>query len=167
MIPGSQLTVRVPEPDARHGDEVSISLESLMRDSVIDTPRPAVATEFISFLVVGGVAALCFAGLSAMMIDLRTGLPDWVTSVLCYAAFIVPVYFAHRRISFRSSTPHGIALPRYLAVQLSALTLASIFSYVCYSILGLPSTAAAVLVVGLTSGVNFLLLRLWAFAVGR
>jgi putative flippase GtrA len=147
---------------------VSISLEDLVRDAdVVDAPRPTIAAELVSFLVVGGLAALCFTLLSTWMINLRTALPDWVVSALCYAAFIVPVYFAHRRISFRSSTPHGIALPRYVAVQLSALTLASIFSYVAYGILGLPSLVAAVLVIGLTSGVNFLVLRLWAFAVRR
>lgn len=147
---------------------VSISSENLERGPVVADPAPpAIASELVSFLVVGGLAALCFTGLSTMLIELRSGLPDWVVSAVCYALFILPVYFAHRRISFRSSTPHAIALPRYVAVQLSALTLASIFSYVGYGILGLPSLIAAVLVIGLTSGVNFLVLRLWAFAVGR
>jgi putative flippase GtrA len=162
------VSIRAREGGAAcQGSQLSISLESLMRDTIIGTPRPSVATELVSFLLVGGLAALSFAALSTVLIEQRTGLPDWVMSALCYAAFIVPVYFAHRRISFRSTTPHGVALPRYIAVQVSALTLASAFSYLCYSVLGLPSIAASVLVIGLTSGVNFLVLRLWAFAVGR
>jgi putative flippase GtrA len=143
---------------------MSVSLESLMRDSAIEAPRPSPAAEVFSFLFVGGIAALCFIGLSMLMIDLKTGLPNWVVSALCYAAFIVPVYLAHRAYSFRSHAPHAVALPRYVAVQFSALTLAAIFSYVCYNLLGLETAAAAFVVIGLTSGVNFIVLKLWAFA---
>jgi putative flippase GtrA len=148
-------------------NEVGNFLESRATDSAVKTPRPAVLTELVLFLVVGGLAALCFAWLSATMIEQRTGLPDWVVSALCYAAFIGPVYLAHRLLAFRSDVPHAVALPRYIAVQLSALTLASIFSYVCYSVIGLPTVAAAAVVIGLTSAVNFVVLRLWAFAVRR
>ena len=146
---------------------MSISLQSLMRESVVAASKPSVAVELLSFLCVGGLAALCFVGLSMLMIELRTGLPDWLMSALCYAAFIVPVYLAHRHYSFRSSAPHAVALPRYVAVQLSALALAACFSYICYSLLGMPTTIAALLVIGLTSGVNFVVLRLWAFAHRR
>ncbi len=143
------------------------SVKSRVTDSAVETRRPAAITELVLFLAVGGVAALCFAWLSASIIEQRTGLPDWVVSALCYATFIGPVYLAHRFLAFRSEVPHAIALPRYIAVQLSALMLASIFSYVSYSIVGLPSFPAAVLVIGLTSGVNFAVLKLWAFAARR
>ncbi|MEO8883262.1 MAG: GtrA family protein, partial [Devosia sp.] len=79
---------------------------------------------------------------------------------------IGPVYLAHRRFSFRSDTPHGHALPRYVGVQLCALLLASIFSYIAYSVFGLPAFWAAIVVTGLISSVNFVVLRLWAFAIG-
>ena len=143
---------------------MSISLESLMRDSAIEAPRPTLFTELGSFLLVGGLAALCFVGLSMLLVDLGTGVPDWIVSACCYALFIVPVYIAHRRVSFRSNVPHSVALPRYVAVQVSALALASGFSYVCYSLLGMQTATAAFLVVVLTSGVNFAVLKLWAFA---
>lgn len=146
------------------GRALSISLESLMRDSVIEAPRPSLLTELLSFLFVGGMAALCFVGLSMLMVDLKTGVPDWIVSAVCYALFIIPVYLAHRRISFRSQAPHAVALPRYVAVQLSALILATFFSYICYSVLGMQTGAAALLVIVLTSGVNFIVLKVWAFA---
>ncbi|MDP1732493.1 MAG: GtrA family protein [Devosia sp.] len=138
-----------------------------MDDLLVDTPRSSAAAELVSFLIVGGLAAICFVGLSTLMIGLRSGIQDWVMSVLCYAAMIVPVYVAHRRFSFRSSLPHGVALPRYVAVQLSAVALAAVFSFVCYGIFGMPALAAALVVTALTSGVNFLVLRLWAFATTR
>jgi putative flippase GtrA len=91
-------------------------------------------------------------------------MPAWVVSAGCYALFIVPVYLAHRRLSFHSQMPHAVALPRYVAVQASALALASLFSFVCYGLIGMPSALAAVVVICLTSGVNFVVLKLWAFA---
>lgn len=143
---------------------MSISLQSLMRDTALDTPRPTLLAELLSFLLVGAGAALCFMGLSMLMIGLRTGIPDWIVSAFCYALFIVPVYLAHRRVSFRSDVPHAVALPRYVAVQLSALCLAALFSFVCYTLLGMQTAIAAFVVIVLTSGVNFIVLKLWAFA---
>ena len=61
---------------------------------------------------------------------------------------------------------HSRALPRYVAVQLTSLALATLFSYVAYGVIGLPTLAAAVIVIVLTSGINFLVLRRWAFAEG-
>jgi putative flippase GtrA len=139
----------------------------------VDLPGPASSTrqalppatvQFLWFLFVGGAGAIGFVTLSALAIGLRTGVPDWLVSALCYAAMIAPVYLAHRRLSFRSEVPHGRALPRYLLVQLGGLSLAATFSYLAYGVLAMPTIAAAALVTALTAGVNFLVLRLWAFA---
>src|SRR5690606_3788445 len=75
-----------------------------------------------------------------------------------------PIYLLHRRFSFRSDAAHRQALPRYVSVQLMALVLAALFSFVIYGSLHLPPVAASILVVALTSGVNFMVLRSWAFA---
>lgn len=146
---------------------MSHSLESLMRDSVLEQPRTTLITDLLSFLLVGSVAAIGYVGLSTFMISLHLGPPDWVMSALCYTAFILPVYLAHRHVSFRSPLPHKVALPRYIAVQVSALALAALFSYVCYAVLGMETAVAGLAVICLTSGVNFFVLRLWAFASGR
>lgn len=143
---------------------MSVSLESLMREAPDVGLRPSLGAELLSFILVGGTAALAFAGLSTLLIGAGTGVPDWILSAVCYALFIVPVYLAHRALSFRSKTPHEVALPRYVAVQLSALLLATLFSYVCYVVFGMPATIASFLVIGLTSGVNFIVLKVWAFA---
>lgn len=143
---------------------MSASLESLMRDSLEQTSERPVTTELAWFLLVGGGAALALAAVTTMMISLRTGLPDWVMGALCYAAFIGPVYLLHRRLSFRSDAAHGQAFPRYAAVQLSAIALVSVFSWLCYTVLGFSSLIGAAIVLGLTAGVNFAVLRLWAFA---
>lgn len=121
------------------------------------------AGEFVTFLLVGGGAALGYVAISSGIIALRTDVPDWIVASSCYAAMIVPVYLAHRRLSFRSGTAHGVALPRYVGVQAIGMTVASAISYVAFDVLSLPSLLASVLIIVLVSTANYLLLRLWAF----
>ena len=121
--------------------------------------------QLVFFILVGGSGAVVFIVLSTLAINLRTGLPDWVVSALVYAALILPVYTAHRTLSFRSDAPHRQALPRYIATQACAVGLAALISYGIYAIPGLPTLAAAFLVSALTAAFTFVVLKLWAFAV--
>lgn len=143
---------------------MSVSLESLMREPATAAPRASILGELFSFVAIGGLAALGFIALSTLMIGLRTGVPDWLVSACCYALFVGPVYLAHKYISFHSDAPHRQALPRYVVVQVCGIGFASLFSFLAYGVLGLPTLTAAVLVIGLTSGVNFAVVRVWAFA---
>ncbi len=129
--------------------------------------RRSVARELLGFILVGGSGAVAFVVLSALTIGLRTGVPDWIMSVLCWLLLIGPVYLGHRAWSFRSGVSHRQALPRYIAVQICGIVLASIFSYLSYRVLGLSTVVAAMLVTALTSGVNFAILRAWAFREAR
>lgn len=135
--------------------------------SVTVRGRASIGRELIGFICVGGSGAVAFILLSTLTIGLRTGVPDWIMSALCWVALIGPVYLGHRIWSFRSGVPHKQALPRYIAVQVCGIILASIFSYLCYRVLGMSTAVAATLVTALTSGVNFAILRAWAFAEGR
>ena len=143
-----------------------VSSENLLNRRFAAPVRDRVGSQVVAFIIVGVVGAAAFIALSSIFVGMHAALPKWLVSTICYAVLIGPVYLAHRRFSFRSDTPHGHALPRYVGVQLCALLLASIFSYVAYSIFGLPALWASVLVTGLISAVNFVVLRLWAFAVG-
>jgi putative flippase GtrA len=143
---------------------MSAALQSLMHD-VPRVRRPAPAFGGLAaFLCIGAGAALTFIVVTSVVIWLNTGLEDWVVNAACYAAMIVPVYLLHRRYSFVSAAPHLQALPRYMAVQAMALLLAALFSYVLHGMLGVPTMLASTLVIALTSGVNFAVLRSWAFA---
>jgi putative flippase GtrA len=144
---------------------MSVSLESLIQQPVVDSRDISVGAQLLSFLIVGGLGAGSFVALSGLMIRLAFATPSWIVSACCYALMILPVYLAHRRFSFRSDAPHTHALPRYVGVQLSGIAFASLFSFVCYGVFGMPTLFASLLVIGLTSGVNFIVLRLWAFAV--
>jgi putative flippase GtrA len=146
---------------------MSASLQSLTRGQLAaDNVGAPVLVQLFAFLVVGGAAAVAFVAVSSAAVAAFHTLPAWLVSSLCYAAFIVPVYLLHRRYSFRSGVVHSRALPRYVAVQLASLGLATLFSFVAYGVVGLPTIAAAIVVVTLTSGINFLVLRRWAFTEG-
>lgn len=134
-----------PQPRGGHGDRRSRS------------------GDFLAFLLVGGTAAVGYVAISSVLIALRTGVADWIVSSACYAAMVVPVYLAHRRLSFRSDAAHQVALPRYIIVQVTGLALAAICSFFAFDVLALPAVPASALVIIVVSGVNFLLLRLWAF----
>ena len=127
-------------------------------------PLPPAAGQFVRFLLVGGSGALAFAGVSAAAVTLFAATPAWLVSALCYAAFIVPVYLLHRRFSFATAAAHRQALPRYAAVQLCGIGLATLFSWLAYGVVGLPTLLAAGTVIALTSALNFIILRRWAFA---
>lgn len=143
---------------------MSASLQSLMRDAPQLPATAPVWAGLVAFVAIGGAAAASFVLLTTILIWLDTGLADWVVNTLCYAAMIVPVYLLHRRYSFQSDASHWQALPRYMAVQGMALLLAALFSYVIHGVLALPTVFASMLVITLTSGVNFMVLRGWAFA---
>ena len=143
---------------------MSAALQSLMRDVPPPRPHAPLFGGLLAFIVIGGAGAAAFVVLSTFMIWLDTGLADWVVNTACYASLIVPVYLLHRRYSFDSDAPHSQALPRYMAVQGMALLLAALFSFAVHGLLAMPTALASMLVIGLTSGVNFMVLRSWAFA---
>jgi len=143
---------------------MNAALESLVPDPLTyRSPAVSPLGQLLGFGMVGAAGALAFVVLSSLAMGLNLGAPNWLVSTLCYGLLIYPVYLLHRRFSFRSEAPHRHALPRYLSVQLSALLLASAFSYVAYHLFDLPTVAASIVVTGLTSCVSFGVLRVWAF----
>lgn len=142
---------------------MSMLLEGLVREDVFETHEVSPGAELFSFLLIGAGAVLGFVLLSGVALGLQTGLADWVTSALCYGLFILPAYFAHRRYAFTSQAPHWKAFPVYMAVQMSGIALAVLFSWLAYGVVALPTVPAALTVIVLTSGINFFLLRAWAF----
>jgi putative flippase GtrA len=141
---------------------VSVLLESLIQDKAGDD-EISLGVMVASFLIVGAGAAAAFAGFSSLVIGLNTGLPDWVASAMAYTIFMSVAYLLHRRISFRSDAPHREAFPRYALTQASGLALASGFSFIAYSMMGMNAAFGALIVFAMTSMLNFVVLRLWAF----
>jgi putative flippase GtrA len=142
---------------------MSVALESLVPDPIVAPGERSPLAEIAAFIMVGGSGAVAFVLLSTFVVGAPWGPPKWLGSVFCYAVLILPVYLAHRRFTFDSDAPHRQALPRYAGVQMASLFLASLFSYVVYGVLQLPTLPASLIVTGLTSAVSFLILKLWAF----
>lgn len=144
---------------------MSAALQSLMRDVPPPVePLGTIVGQLMTFIGIGAAGAISFVVLSSLVIWADTGLAPWLTNAACYAGLILPVYLLQRRYSFRSEASHAQALPRYLAVQGMALLLAALFSFVAHGLMALPTVFASLLVIGLTSGVNFVVLQSWAFA---
>ncbi|MDB5586761.1 MAG: hypothetical protein JWP26_1731 [Devosia sp.] len=143
---------------------MSAALFSMMPNATpIPVEGPSVMGQLAAFVAIGAAGAAGFVALSSLASHVVGSESSWVNA-LCYAALIGPVYLAHRRFSFQSELPHSHALPRYIGVQLMALVLVTLFSFVVYGVLGMTSVVAATLVIALTSGLNFVVLRGWAFA---
>lgn len=146
---------------------MSAALESLMRAPPDIRPAGPAGGGVVSFVLIGGGAAASFVVVSSVLVALLPMVEAWIISAACYGAYILPVYLLHRRFTFASDVTHWQALPRYVAVQAMALLLATLFGYLFHGTLGLPSLPAAILVIALTSGVNYLVLKGWAFALAR
>ena len=146
---------------------MNVALQSLMPEPPMSRTARRSGGGIFSFVLIGGGAAASFIVVSSVLVVLLPMVEAWIVSAACYAAYIVPVYLLHRRFTFASDVDHWQALPRYVAVQFMALLLATLFGYVFHGTLGLPSLPAAILVIALTSGVNYLVLKGWAFALAR
>ncbi len=143
---------------------MSAALFSMMPNTApMPAAEPSVIGQLATFVAIGALGAGGFVALSSLATQ-ASGSQGWLINALCYAALIGPVYLAHRRFSFQSELPHSHALPRYIGVQLMALAMVALFSYVVYGVLGMSSAVAATLVIVLTSALNFVVLRGWAFA---
>lgn len=146
---------------------MSLALQSLMPDSGGRSAERGALGDLAAFILVGVAGMVAYVALTTLVLAFAPPWPRWVSATACYAVLIGPVYLLHRRFSFRSDARHRVALPRYAAVQGMALLLTAGFSWLFFSMFGVPSFIGSVLVVGLTSAVNFLVLRLWAFAGKR
>lgn len=146
---------------------MNAALQSLMRDVPRSVPQRGPFGGVFNFIGIGAAGAGAFVLLSTFMMWIDPGAERWMINAACYAATILPVYLMHRRFSFDSDASHMQALPRYLAVQAMALVLAALFSFVINGVFSLPSVFASMLVIGLTSGVNYVVLKSWAFARHR
>ena len=145
-----------------------VAVTPTVENMMVQTPAQRGAMgDLIAFALVGVSGMVAYVALSTGLMALEPPWPRWVSGTLCYLALIVPVYLTHRRFSFRSDVRHRVALPRYAAVQAMAVVLTAALSWLAFSVLGIPSFYGSVLVIGLTSAINFVVLRLWAFASGR
>jgi putative flippase GtrA len=146
---------------------MSAAFDTLDADVSGGTAQAAGLWALARFIAVGGGGTIAFIALSSFFVGLGTAVPAWMVNALCYAALIGPVYLLHRRFSFQSDAAHRQSLPRYVAVQACSVALVSVLSLVLQSTFALAPMIAATLVSVLTVGINFAVMRSWAFARGQ
>lgn len=122
-----------------------------------------IATRLLLFVLIGAGAAVFYAFLAHVLVPAFPEIADWQMQLMLFASLLVPAYQVHRRFCFPSNALHRQAVPRYLVVQIGVLGLAVAFSHLAYGVVGLPHLTTLFLVFGLTAGVNFSILRVWAF----
>ncbi len=118
--------------------------------------------ELVSFLIIGGLSALAYAGLN-IAFTVMAGLRPSLAILLTLAVLIPPTYLAQRRLTFRSARTHGYAFPRYVGTQAIGNGLALLGAELFPSqIRGQPIVAFLTIacVVALT---NYGCLKFWAF----
>lgn len=143
---------------------MSAALESLMRAAPRTMPQRPRTDSALHYLAISVGGALSFVVLSSGLIWLETGAADWAVMFGCFAALIVPVCLLHCRYSFAPDDAGRQHLQRYLGALPTALPLAAMLSYWSCTVVALPTPVAAMLVAGLTAGVNLMMRRGWAFA---
>lgn len=113
------------------------------------------------FLVVGTGCA--FLNLIALDLLLRVKVNAFAAGLAAYAVAFGVAYALQRNWTFRGTTAHGRALPRYFILQLGCAIgsggLAQALSYAS----PIPSLVIATVTIGSASLTSFLVSRLWVF----
>jgi putative flippase GtrA len=118
--------------------------------------------EPIVFGVVGVSLALiyfvvAYAGSSGV------GLEPAIASGLAYTLMIPLAYFAHRIITFRSSTFHRVAFPRFVATSCMGVALSWVIPYVGSRLFAAPHWLSFLAVCVIVPTLSFLTTRAWVF----
>ena len=119
-------------------------------------------TQFVRFLLVGGVATLVqYVVLLAFVVGGFTG--PVVGSTVGYIASAWLNYFANHRFTFRSARPHSVALPRFAVVVVFGVALNAMLMSVGTQALGLHYLFAQLLATAAVISWNFFAARRWSF----
>ncbi|MBU1174291.1 MAG: hypothetical protein KKH72_02730 [Alphaproteobacteria bacterium] len=124
----------------------------------------ALTGALVRFVVIGVGALLAYAGLEQSFVPAFPEIAAWQMRFLLAASLLVPVYQVHLRFCFSAEMPHLRTLSRYAAVQMAVVALAALFSQLAHGVVGLPHLTTVMLVFVATAGVNFSVLKVWAFS---
>jgi putative flippase GtrA len=92
--------------------------------------------------------------------------PLWLHAGVAYLLSTVANYLLHYTITFRSSSQHGLAISRYVPVQVIALALNSCILYSLVSHLGLHYVFGQAVAIVATTTWSYLANRNWVFSSG-
>ena len=120
--------------------------------------------------LVFGIVGVALAGVYFVIANFGSavlGLAPQKASGAAYLVMIPLGYYAHRKITFRSTGRHSVALPRFIATSLIGFGLAWAVPYLAVRLAAAPHWAAYLVVCGAGPMVSFALMRFWVFAASR
>ncbi|RKP59044.1 GtrA family protein [Pararobbsia silviterrae] len=116
------------------------------------------------FIVVGGTSAVFYFVLT-FAFQRAAGMSATVASGVAYVISFVVTYLTHKRFTFRSTSGHGRALPRYALAQAIAVMLTMGLVHLGTQVLKMQSEALISLGATIVaSGSSYVLSSKWAFA---
>jgi len=121
--------------------------------------------QLMRFGVVGVSCAVLYTSL-AWSLTVVAGLPAIAGSVLAYAISGVFSYLGQKLFTFRSSTPHAEAAPRFLLVFLAGVTVAACAPMLLTDRMRLPPLVAIVFTCGVVPVINYAVFSLLVFGRG-
>lgn len=117
----------------------------------------------LMFLAIGGGSALVYAFVCALVIPMVPQIPSWLAASAIYALFVPLVYILHRNLTFQVTLGLGVAFARYVLVQVGAVCVASLVSWLLFSFNSLPAFWVGLMVAGTGAAFGFVATRSWAF----
>jgi putative flippase GtrA len=119
------------------------------------------SARMVKFLVTGGLGAACYLLLSIVLTML--GVVTWIASLMVYGTLVPLIYIMQKKFVFESDTPHSVAFPKYLAIQILGISVSGLLPFILGGFSVAPGTSF-VAVVAFITVTNYILQSRWAFS---
>lgn len=117
--------------------------------------------ELFRFGIVGITATLTYVG--ASFFAASTGFSPYLANLVGYLASVAISYFGHAVITFRSSKPHSVQGPKFVAVSCLTYGLTNLIVFAVVDLMEHSFMAATLAVACSIPAITWLLSRFWVF----
>jgi putative flippase GtrA len=138
----------------------------LIRRLLLERKLAAHHVQPFVFVIVGAALAAVYF-IIANVASAVVGLAPQRASGSAYLLMIPLAYYAHRKITFRATGLHRVALPRFVTTSFIGLFVSWAVPYVAVRLLAAPHWAAFLAVCIFVPIVSFTLMRFWVFVALR
>lgn len=118
---------------------------------------------FFRFLLVGGSCTGIQYAILIILVRWAT-IPAIIASSIGFIFSTVVNYFLSRSFTFKSTSPHRSAFPKFISVAFIGLIINTVFMTLLHNFLGAHYLVAQLFTTGIVMITNYLLNRYWSFA---
>jgi len=119
-------------------------------------------TQFLSFLAIGGLTTVV-QYLVLIVLTETTDLDPVLGSTTGYLLGAIINYYLNYRVTFRSSEPHLVALPRFTVVATAGMVLNALIMFVATRSLDFSYLLSQIAASGCVLCWNFVVNRVWTY----